>query len=88
MERAEIWCNMCGERHSIHDVEKTGQFVLIDQTYGFGSPKDGDRYVAHLCEPCTDRLFATFKIPPQVVTPQPWDENSPEPIALVSDPDD
>jgi len=86
VEPAEIWCNMCGERHNAKDFEKTGQFAAIDKTYGFGSLKDGDRYLAHLCEPCTDKLFSVFKIPPQVAPMREWGEIPPEPTVLVSDP--
>lgn len=84
-EPAEAWCNMCGLVVDADNHPIAGQFATIDKTYGYGSPKDGDRYVAHFCEPCTDRVFSMCKIPPQIVSSVVWGEEPEIPKQLVSE---
>lgn len=57
-------------------------YTTIDNVYGYGSGKDGDRYVSHICESCMQEFYASFKIPPQVVEIVVWGETPPDPIVL------
>jgi hypothetical protein len=59
-----IQCNRCGESF---ECDQFPDLTKVEHMYGYGSPKDGDRYRSDICEPCMDEIYSTFKIPPQVV---------------------
>lgn len=59
-------CNRCGAERDCLDYN-TPRFTEIAHTYGFGSKKDGDKYVSHICEACMDVFYDTFVIPPQII---------------------
>lgn len=89
-----ITCNKCGRVVDFgpNDYQVDLDFTEIKHIYSYGSPKDGDKYVAHVCEPCMDAFYATFQVPPQVVSMTVWGEDPPDPIKIVesqkSDPPD
>lgn len=79
-EVAQTTCNKCGaeiphvwipKEHSEFEVHPG--YTTIRHKYGYGSKKDGDEYISHICEPCMDLFYATLMIPPQVVSMYgPW----------------
>jgi hypothetical protein len=84
--KAEVVCNKCAKVAQISDgaiVES--DFITIRHTYQYGSVKDGDKYLSHVCEPCMDEFYATFKIPPQVAPMTEWGRETPDPIIVVDD---
>lgn len=81
-EVAECTCNKCGKTWTQEDPSRP-QFTRIRKTYGHGSPKDGDKYVSDICEPCMDLLYTEFAVPPQVVGMVEWGEEPPDPVRYV-----
>lgn len=81
---SSITCNKCARVVDFgeHDFQVETDFTEISNTYQYGSPKDGDRYLSHICEACMDEFYASFKIPPQVSDMLVWGEESAEPIVL------
>lgn len=82
----KVTCNKCGKVVDFgdHDFQTEVDFTTIKNTYGFGSSKDGDKYVSHICEPCMDEIYATFAIPPQVVGMSEWGTEPADPIVIAS----
>jgi hypothetical protein len=86
-EIVQITCNKCGKVYS-KDVSYPGpDFTTIKNTYGYGSQKDGDKYVSHVCEPCMAAFYATFVLPPQVVGMIEWGMEPPDPVRYLGEPD-
>jgi len=88
-EIAQLTCNKCGK---VYPKSNDGSlphpdFTTIKNTYGYGSGKDGDKYVSHICEPCMDEFYAIFVVPPQVVGMIIWGEESPDPVRYLGEPD-
>jgi len=82
---ATITCNKCGNTFE-HHQNQGENYTLIQKIYSYGSNKDGDKYVSHVCEPCMDAFYATFALPPQVVGMVVWGEDPGDPKLLVDDP--
>ena len=51
-----ITCNKCGK-------DCTNNCVTICVNWGFGSMKDCESHLSHICEDCYDKFIKTFKIP-------------------------
>jgi hypothetical protein len=83
-EIARVTCNKCGRSWGYNDQDRP-QFTTINHTYGYGSPKDGDKYVSHVCEPCMDEIYASFAKPPQVVGMIVWGEDPGDPVVYLDD---
>lgn len=84
-EVAQITCNKCGAVYS--KSESHPDFTTISNTYGYGSTKDGDKYVSHVCEPCMDAFYATFAVPPQVAGMVEWGEEPRDPVLYLDEPE-
>jgi hypothetical protein len=71
LEAVKITCNKCGVSYDIyHGIYPTEtDFTTIKNIYGYGSKKDGAKYESHICESCMDTFYATFKIPPTIISP-------------------
>jgi hypothetical protein len=83
-EVVRLTCNKCGR--SWEKAAGHPDFTTIKNTYGYGSPKDTDKYLSHICEECMDAFYATFAIPPEVVSMIVWGEESPDPVHFLDDP--
>lgn len=62
---SKITCNMCAVSYDANDYEKTSSFTTHQTNFGFGSTRDGDVHLSHICEKCQDIIVSRFKIPPQ-----------------------
>lgn len=82
IEPASVTCNRCGKGWRIGRADG---MTTLRTTYGFGSEKDGSTYLAHICEECMDAIYATFTIPPQILTASIWGEDPPDPVTLIDD---
>jgi len=82
-EITQITCNKCGKVYA--KAESHPDFTTIKNTYGYGSTKDGDKYVSHVCEPCMDAFYATFAVPPQVVSMIIWGEEAADPVLFIDE---
>lgn len=82
---SSITCNKCERVVELvnSDFQTEVSFTSIKHTYGYGSPKDGDKYVSHVCESCMDAFYATFSVPPQVVPMQEWGMEPPDPLVFI-----
>ena len=72
----DVFCSKCGE-----SCKTSGQYHgLIDtKVYGgYSSPKleDGTTYIFSLCEICLDKLFQSFKLPPEKYEDVEWGQDS------------
>lgn len=57
----DIKCNLCGK--SCKASSGLGySCATLDAYWGYGSNKDGEKYLAHLCETCFDNIVKNFKI--------------------------
>ena len=67
-QATSITCNKCGRtiNHDGFEHQYEMDFTEIQHTCNYGSMKDGDRYLSHICEPCMDEFYASFKVPPQI----------------------
>jgi hypothetical protein len=54
--------NPFGEPYSIYHSPSFENFFLLEQSWGYGSNKDGEVHTAALCEPCYDEVFKDVKI--------------------------
>jgi len=55
--------NQCGEPHSyFHEPGFEKDYFLLQQTWGYGSRKDGEKHEAVICESCYDEIFKHVKI--------------------------
>ncbi len=62
----KVICNCCGKELKVENgILREGCF-MGDQTFGYFSEKDGDRYRFDLCEACFDGLLAKFRQPAEV----------------------
>lgn len=83
-EVVQFTCNKCGAVYQKNVAHP--DFTTIANNYGFGSKKDGDKYVSHICEPCMDEFYATFAVPPQIISAIVWGEDPGDPVRFVDDP--
>lgn len=67
-QEAGITCNKCGRVVNYEEFEDQYEvdFTEVSHVYGYGSIKDGDRYLSHICEPCMDEFYASFKVKPEI----------------------
>jgi ribosomal-protein-alanine N-acetyltransferase len=65
LEPKEIICNKCGV-HLRFGAKNFPEFITIEHAYGYGSDKDGEKYISHICERCMDEFYASFRIEPDV----------------------
>jgi hypothetical protein len=63
VEVTKVICNKCGGKFGYQ--EEHPDITTIANLYGYGSQKDGVKFVSHVCEPCMDTIYATFVVPPQ-----------------------
>lgn len=66
-EVLHTFCNKCGEEIKSPCSEPESVLAKIFATWGYGSPRDGEDHLAHLCETCYDTFIETWKIPPTIV---------------------
>jgi hypothetical protein len=87
---SSITCNKCGRvvQFGEFDFQVEVSFTEIKHVYGYGSPKDGDKYLSHVCEACMDAFYATFTIPPQIAGMVVWGEEPADPIVLAGESSD
>jgi hypothetical protein len=65
----DIKCNSCGK--SCKASSGLGySCATLNAHWGYSSNKDGEKYLAHLCEVCFDNLVKNFKISSLVATEQ------------------
>jgi hypothetical protein len=83
-ELARLTCNKCGRSWEASEAHPS--FTTIKHTYGYGSKKDGDKYVSHICEDCMDGIYVDFKIQPEVSQMLIWGEEPPDPLNLIDAP--
>ena len=58
----DVLCNRCG-KSTIDEIKLNREYATLSVTWGYGSHRDGERHVAHLCETCFDEITACFKLP-------------------------
>ena len=67
-EVVRTFCNRCGllvpDPYPLSDLDS--HIVKLFATWGYGSPKDGEDHIAHMCESCYDEMIQTWVIPPTV----------------------
>lgn len=85
-EIARCTCNKCGQVWEYNDPKRP-DITTIKNTYGYGSHKDGDKYVSHICEPCMDAFYATFAVKPQVAGMVVWGEETSDPVRYLPAPE-
>jgi hypothetical protein len=83
-EVVQVTCNKCGRCWL--KSESHPDMTAIKNTYGYGSKKDGNKYVSHICEPCMDEFYATFVVRPQIVGMIEWGVEPPDPKRFIDDP--
>ena len=64
----KIVCNKCGLNIPRMDDTLWEDAIDISYTFGYGSTRDGDKYIAHLCEQCYIAFTNTFYVPPEITT--------------------
>jgi hypothetical protein len=63
-----VTCNKCG-RETV--LDNAGSYNMGDEfesftiKFGYGSKHDGERYMFDLCGDCLEKIFHSFKIPPE-----------------------
>jgi len=64
-----VICNNCG-RESVLDTpgnyNTDDEFESFKIKFGYGSKHDGEKYFFDLCGNCLEKIFKSFKIPPEV----------------------
>jgi hypothetical protein len=63
----KTYCNACGFEivHNVHS-DRDSHRAQIFATWGYGSPKDGQDHLAHLCEKCYDTMIVSWVIAPTI----------------------
>lgn len=65
-----IYCNSCGKRIVDTIVDTIGrnmkEYIHVEKSWGYPSPKDGEGHSFDLCEACYDKITAAFLLKPEV----------------------
>lgn len=61
----DVICNRC-EMSCADTLTGFLEYGTLSAFWGYGSKKDGDSCVAHLCEACVDDIVEMFKISPLI----------------------
>lgn len=79
---SRVTCNKCA--NVIWDAATAGKdshgfpvawdasWFEVTHSWGYGSPKDGERHDWDLCESCYVELVKSFKVPVSVAEEAPW----------------
>ena len=67
-EVEDIICNKCGSSCKVSIAEEidTYEDIAIEHGFGYGTERDGELHVSHLCYECYDKLIASFVYPPTI----------------------
>ena len=66
-EVIHTYCNKCGDEIYAPNSDIESVIAKVFATWGYGSPRDGEDHLAHLCECCYNLMIEDWKIPPTIM---------------------